>query len=105
MRWTWSDTLGFLLALVITNLPVAAIAWLEYAWSGAKPPYRPRSVDLGRYVCPCLIACGFAVAGSLAAWRFGGTSARRWAIHVTVALVMLVMLIILVLGFIVLWTP
>jgi hypothetical protein len=91
MRWSQSDTAGFVIAATILILPPVAIQWY-----GDEVTRKPNSPPTPVTTYAAIVGIGLlgAVVFSALAWRFGGTEHGRWAIHCLVASVMLVTFVI-----------
>jgi hypothetical protein len=83
MRWTISDTIGFIVAAIITTLPpLVLVGLLEWHNPSVNPPPPP---NYSRAYLVALIGLSFAAIASAVAWRWGGSPNGRWLMHAGVA--------------------
>jgi hypothetical protein len=85
MRWTPSDTVGFVIAAATFIVPT--VAFMQFVDGMRKPGDVRYSWEYAAAIGICLAP---ATLSSLIAWRWGGSEGGRWAIHGLVATLMLV---------------
>ena len=85
MRWTNSDTAGFILAALILVTP--PVAFMKFVDSLRKP--QDPSTPLATYLTVIAMTTFAAIVSSAIGWRFGGSEYGRWAIHGLVAMLIL----------------
>ncbi len=85
MRWTNSDTIGFLIGSAIFIVP--QIAFLQFAERFRKPGDQ---VDQSNHYAIAVVLglVGAAVASAIA-WKWGGSAEGRWTMHGLVATLMM----------------
>ena len=90
MRWTRSDTIGFVIAAAILVVPPIFV--MRYLDDIRKPGQPPTPLEI--YLLTASFGLVGAVICSAIAWRWGGSEQGRWAIHGLVASVVLVTYVI-----------
>ena len=85
MRWTKSDTVGFVIAVAVTTLP--PLLFIHFSVGLRKPGDPPPTIT--DYMPALVVGLPAAIVSSAIAWWFGGSSHGKWAIHGLVATLVL----------------